>query len=111
MSLLCLRVVDGDGTDGQSSGGENGKIYVKGMNMVRQISRRFGRTTEARTRSAADHSITATISVVPDPLGAQASLKRWHQEGVRACIGTCQGGYLGKVVNVFLLWSHHRNKR
>ena len=38
------------------------------MNMALQISRRLGRTTGARTRSAADYSITATISVVPDPL-------------------------------------------
>ena len=38
------------------------------MNAVRQISRRFGRTTGARARSAADYSITATLSVVPDPL-------------------------------------------
>ena len=39
-----------------------------GMNVARQISRRFGRTTGARTRPAADYSITATLSVVPDPL-------------------------------------------
>ena len=38
------------------------------MNLARQISRRFGRTMGARTRSVADYSITATISVVPDPL-------------------------------------------
>ena len=38
------------------------------MNAVRQISRRFGRVTETRTRSAVDYSITATLSVVPDPL-------------------------------------------
>ena len=52
----------------RSAGGGNGKIYGKGMNAVRQISRRFGRTTGTRTRSAADCSITATLSVVPDPL-------------------------------------------
>ena len=46
----------------------NGTIRGKGMNTARQISRRVGRATEARTRSAADYSITATISVVPDPL-------------------------------------------
>ena len=40
----------------------------KGMNAARQISRRFGRTKGVRTRFAADYSITATISVVPDPL-------------------------------------------
>ena len=40
----------------------------KGMNEARQRSRRFGRTTGTRARSAADYSITATISVVPDPL-------------------------------------------
>ena len=34
----------------------------------RQRSRRFGRSAGARTRSAADYSITATLSVVPDPL-------------------------------------------
>ena len=38
------------------------------MNVVRQISRRIGRATGAGTRSAADYSISATISVVPDPL-------------------------------------------
>ena len=38
------------------------------MNAARQISRRFGRTTGTRTRSAAAYSITATLSVVPDPL-------------------------------------------
>ena len=45
------------------------------MNAARQISRRFGRTTGARTRSAADYSITATISVVPDPLETQKMVK------------------------------------
>ena len=48
--------------------GENGEIYGKVMNAARQISRRFDRTTGAQTRSAADYSITATISAVPDPL-------------------------------------------
>ena len=43
-------------------------LFGKGMNAARQILRRFDRATEARTRSAADYSITATISVVPDPL-------------------------------------------
>ena len=38
------------------------------MNAARQISRRFGRTKGVRTRFAADYSITATLSVVPDPL-------------------------------------------
>ena len=42
-----------------------------GKSAVRQISRRFGRTTGARVRSAADYSITATLSVVPDPLGSR----------------------------------------
>ena len=53
-------------------GGGNGKIHGKGMDMSRQISRRFGRTTGTRTRSAAAYSITATLSVVPDPLGPYA---------------------------------------
>ena len=39
------------------------------MNMARQISRRFGRATGMQTRFAVDYSITATILVVPDPLG------------------------------------------
>ena len=38
------------------------------MNAARQIWWRFGRATVARTRFAADHSITATLSVVPGPL-------------------------------------------
>ena len=38
------------------------------MNAARQILRRFDRATGARACSAADYSITATISVVPDPL-------------------------------------------
>ena len=38
------------------------------MKSTWQISRRFGRLTEVRTRSAADYSITATLSVVSDPL-------------------------------------------
>ena len=45
------------------------------MNAARQISRRFGRTTGARTRSAADYSITATLSVVPDPLETRMDLR------------------------------------
>ena len=57
-SEMCMSV---DARDG----GENGKICGKGMNAAWQISRRFGRRTGARARSAADYSITATISVVP----------------------------------------------
>ena len=38
------------------------------MNAARQISRRFGRLTGTEICSAADYSITATLSVVPDPL-------------------------------------------
>lgn len=38
------------------------------MKSTWQISRRFGRLTEMRTRSAADYSVTATLSVVSDPL-------------------------------------------
>ena len=45
------------------------------MNEARQRSRRFGRATGAGTRSAADYSITATISVVPDPLKLWRSLR------------------------------------
>ena len=44
------------------------ECHGKGMNVERHILWRFGRTTMARTRSAADDSITATLSVVPDPL-------------------------------------------
>ena len=46
------------------------ECHGKGMHIARQISRRFYRTTGARARSAAGYSITATISVVPDPLEA-----------------------------------------
>ena len=38
-----------------------------GMNLARQMSRRLGRATEAETRTVADYSITATLSVMPDP--------------------------------------------
>ena len=44
------------------------ECHGKGMHIARQISRRLGRTAGARTHSAADYSITATLSVVPDPL-------------------------------------------
>ena len=44
------------------------------MNEARQRSRRFGRTMGTRTRSAADYSITATLSVVPDPLKVAATI-------------------------------------
>ena len=37
------------------------------MNEARQRSLRLDRATGARTRFAADYSITATLSVVPDP--------------------------------------------
>ena len=53
---LVLRAVDADGVGNDKCGlteiVKNGKIYGKGMNAARQISRRFGRTTGARTRSA-----------------------------------------------------------
>ena len=39
------------------------------MNVARQISRRFGRATVARTRSAADYYINTTVSVGSDPFG------------------------------------------
>lgn len=38
------------------------------MNTARQISRRIGRATGARTRSAVDYCITATVSMKSDPL-------------------------------------------
>ena len=41
---LVLRAVDADG-DGGLTAAKNGKIYGKGMNVVRSISRRFGRAT------------------------------------------------------------------
>ena len=50
--------------------GENGKIYGNVMNVARQISRRFDRSTGARTRSAADYFTAVTLSVVYDPLKA-----------------------------------------
>ena len=62
-----LRVADGDGVGGLA-GGENGKMYGKGMNAARQRLRRFGRATGARTRPVAGYSITATLSAVSDPL-------------------------------------------
>ena len=43
-------------------------FYFQVMNAARQISRQIGRATEARSCSAADYSITATLSVVPAPL-------------------------------------------
>ena len=46
----------------------DGRDCGKRMNAARQISRRLDRAMGTRTRSAADYSITATISVVPDPL-------------------------------------------
>ena len=49
------------------SAAKNGKIYGKGMNVVRSISRRFGRTTGARTRSAASDCIVRTVSFGPGP--------------------------------------------
>ena len=64
---------------------QNGKLHGKGMNAARQISRRFGQTTGARTRSAVDYSITATLSVVPDPLDPACApdegLQAVHHEG------------------------------
>lgn len=48
-------------------GGENGKICGKGMSIARQVSRRFGRAKGAKTRSAADYCINATMSVKSDP--------------------------------------------
>ena len=44
------------------------KYTTKGVNAVWQISRRSCRTVGMQLRSAADYSITATISVVPGPL-------------------------------------------
>ena len=38
------------------------------MNAARQISRRFGRATGARTRSASSDCIVGTVSFGPDPL-------------------------------------------
>ena len=44
------------------------ECHGKGMHIARQISRRLGRTAGARARSAADYSISATLSVVSGPL-------------------------------------------
>ena len=41
-----------------------------GKNATRQILRRLDRSTGARTRSVADYSISANLSVVSDPLEA-----------------------------------------
>ena len=49
-------------------GGGNGKIYGKGMNVVRQISWRFGWMTRARTHSAVSDCVGRTVLFVPDPL-------------------------------------------
>ena len=43
--------------------GENGKIYGKGMNAARQISRRLDRTAGAWARAAADCLITSILLV------------------------------------------------
>ena len=42
--------------------------YGKGMSLARQISRRLGRTTGARTRSAVSDCVVRTVLFVPDPL-------------------------------------------
>ena len=47
--------------------GVSGTSRQAGMNAARQRLRRFGRATGVRRRSAAAYSITATLSVVPDP--------------------------------------------
>ena len=51
-------------------GGENGKIYGKGMKAARKISRRFGWTTGTWTRSASPDCIVRTVSFGPDPIQA-----------------------------------------
>ena len=45
------------------------------MNVAQQISRRFGLTTGARTRSAAFDCIAETVSVVPAPLKFMGAFK------------------------------------
>ena len=45
-----------------------GRIHGKGMNVARQILRRFGRATGARTRSAAPDCIVRTVSFGSDHL-------------------------------------------
>ena len=58
-----------------------GEIHGKVMNAARQILRRLDRAMGTRTRSAADYSITATISVVPDPLEARRiNCHEWNIE-------------------------------
>ena len=44
------------------------ECHGKGMNVVRQILRRFGRMTGTRTCFTVDYFIAATLSIVPDPL-------------------------------------------
>ena len=53
---------------------EKVKYTAIGMYEAWQIMRRFGWATETRTRSAADYSITATLSVVPDSLDTNVFL-------------------------------------
>lgn len=55
-------------------GAENGKTYGKGMNMVMQISRRFGRMTGVRTCSASADCVVRTVLFVPAPLNAAGKL-------------------------------------
>ena len=44
------------------------ECHGKGMNAARQISRRFGRATGARIRSASSDCIVRVASFGPDPL-------------------------------------------
>ena len=53
-------------------GGGNGKIRGKGMNVVRQGLRQFGRATGVRTRSAASDCIVRTVSFGADHLKTKA---------------------------------------
>ena len=64
-------------------------FYFQVMNAARQISRRFGRSTGARTRSAADYSIAATISVVPDPLEADVDYIRLNWDRFSKVTNKC----------------------
>ena len=68
--------------------GKNGKIHGKGMNAARQISRRFGRTAGARTRSALSDCIVRAVSFGPDPL--RISFKDCNEPTVEGVLSICK---------------------
>ena len=81
---------------------KNGKIHSNVMNAARQISRRFDRATGTLTRSAADYSISAAISVVPDPLEVMKSTGSGLQRNNRHIEGVDGGRLLANYLVVLL---------